>query len=315
MKAIRDVFGDTLVSLGEEYENVIVLNADLGSPTRTNKFAMRFPERTFEIGIAEANMIGISSGLSEHGYKVFLTSFGAFLSGRYDIIRVSLAYPKRPVVLVGTHSGLSPGLDGATQSGLEDISIMRSLPNMVVMQPSTPTETEEVMSAVMNIDAPVYLRIGRQVVEDIEYVKGADYSKEQFHFGKLRLARWNSSCDMTIVYSGCVASIALSVADELEKKGILCRVLNAHTLKPFDWESLIHNCGMRVGENHKFITIEDHSVIGGLGTIVADALSEHCPRKLVKIGVEDLFPSSGKPGDLYEYYGITVQGVLDRLVV
>lgn len=302
MRATRDAFGDSLVFLGKKHDNVLVLNADLGSATRALNFKKQFPDRFFEIGIAEANMIGIASGLSEYGYKVFLSSFGSFLTGRYDIIRCSIAYPKRPVVLVGTHSGLGIGKDGTTQMGLEDVSLMRSLPNMIVVQPSTPKETEDIMNSLIGINSPVYLRLGRQPISEVDFI-------EEYKFGKLRKLQHGD--DVTIIFSGCVANVALELAKLLKDQGLSSTILNAHTLKPFDHETLINE--LKFKSSNLIIAIEDHSIIGGLGTIIADTLSEYFPAKLIKIGINDVFASSGEPDDLYKYYGIDASSILKRL--
>jgi len=305
MRATREAFGEVLPLMGDTNENILALDADLGGATKIRAFGEKHPDRFFQMGIAEANMIGVASGLSEYGYKVFLASFGSFLTGRYDMIRCSLAYPNQPVVLVGTHVGMAIGKDGVTQMGLEDVSLMRALPNMKVLNPATYTEAVEVIKYLCNtdLDSPHYLRLGRQPVEDI-FENGYD-----FEFGKgIEVIGGN---DITIISTGCVLSDVLDSAKTIEEQtGNSVRVINIHTLKPIDKDIIIK----AAEETDLIVTVEDHSIIGGLGSAVSEVLTEHCPSRLVRIGLNDEFPESGPPTDLYEKYGLSSSQISKRVI-
>jgi transketolase len=305
MRATREAFGNTLPLMGDVNENILALDADLGGATKIRAFGEKHPDRFFQMGIAEANMIGVASGLSEYGYKVFLASFGSFLTGRYDIIRCSLAYSNRPVILVGTHVGMAIGKDGVTQMGLEDVSLMRSLPNMKVLNPATYTEAVEVVKYLCNtdLDSPHYLRLGRQPVEDV-FENGYD-----FEFGKG--VEVIGGEDVTIFSTGCVLSDVLDSAKTIEEQtGNSVRVINIHTLKPIDKDIIIKASK----ETDLLVTVEDHSIIGGLGSAVSEVLTEHCPSRLVRIGLNDEFPESGPPKDLYEKYGLSSSQISKRVI-
>ena len=305
MRATREAFGEVLPLMGDTNENILALDADLGGATKIRAFGEKHTDRFFQMGIAEANMIGVASGLSEYGYKVFLASFGSFLTGRYDMIRCSLAYPNQPVVLVGTHVGMAIGKDGVTQMGLEDVSLMRALPNMKVLNPATYTEAVEVIKYLCNtdLDSPHYLRLGRQPVEDV-FEHGYD-----FEFGKgVEVINGN---DITMISTGCVLSDVLDSAKTIEEQtGKSVRVINIHTLKPLDEEIIIK----AAKETDLLVTIEDHSIIGGLGSAVSEVLTEHCPSRLVRIGLNDEFPESGPPKDLYEKYGLSSNQISKRVI-
>jgi transketolase len=243
-------------------------------------------------------MIGVASGISEYGYKVFMASFGSFLTGRYDQIRCSLAYSNRPVVLVGTHVGMAIGKDGVTQMGLEDVSIMRALPNMTILNPATYTEAVEIVKYLCNnqINGPHYLRIGRQPVEDP--ISELDYT---FEYGK----------DITLFTTGCVLSDVLKAKHKIESDtDLTVRVINFHTLKPIDKQII----ATAAKETKHLFSVEDHSVIGGLGSIVADVLCETKPQKLIKLGLQDQFPESGPPTELYEKYGLTADKICEKVL-
>jgi len=302
MRATREAFGEVLPLMGDTNENILALDADLGGATKIRAFGERHPDRFFQMGIAEANMIGVASGLSEYGYKVFLASFGSFLTGRYDIIRCSLAYPNQPVVLVGTHVGMAIGKDGVTQMGLEDVSLMRSLPNMKVLNPATYTEAVEVIKYLCDtdLDSPYYLRLGRQPVEDI---------KVPFEFGKGQIVK--EGTDITLFSTGCILGDVINSAKLIESNtSHSVRVVNISTLKPIDSDIVI-KCAK---ETKHLFTIEDHSVIGGLGSAVSEVLTEHYPSKLVRIGLNDEFPESGPPTDLYEKYGLSSSQITKRVL-
>ena len=311
MRATREAFGEHLPVMGEKHNNIVALDADLGKATKIASFGQANPNRFFQMGIAEANMIGVASGLSEYDYKVFLASFGSFLTGRYDMIRCSLAYPNRPVVLVGTHVGMAIGKDGVTLMGLEDVSIMRALPNMVVLNPASYSEAIKVIEYLCDteLESPHYLRLGRQPVEDIEM---------PFEFGKGQIVKDNENeyVDCTIISTGCILGDVLQAADLIEKNSPrLIRVINMPTLKPIDEELIIHAAEW----SKMLVTVEDHTIVGGLGSAVADVLSEHDNTpSLFKIGLNDIFPESAPPNDLYEKYGLSAgqikEQILDALV-
>ena len=296
MLATRDAFGAQLLKSSQKNDNIVVLSADLSKPTRTEKFAKEFPDRFFEIGIAESNMIGIGSGLSEYGFKVVMTSFATFLTGKYDVIRVSLAYSNSPVILVGTHGGLAIGKDGVTQMGLEDISLMRSLPNMTVMQPATAIEAEKMVDHLLTSTQtnPVYLRLGRQPVPEV--------FDENYQFIPDKGVVCREGKELAIFVSGCLLDEVFNAVNDSGKD---CAIINIHTIKPFDKEILLKyakQCG-------KIITVEDHSIIGGLGSAVSEILSEEYPTLQKRIGLNDIFPESGSPTDLWEKYGISKNAI------
>ena len=296
MLATRDAFGAQLLKSSQKNDNIVVLSADLSKPTRTEKFAKEFPDRFFEVGIAESNMIGIGSGLSEYGFKVVMTSFATFLTGKYDVIRVSLAYSNSPVILVGTHGGLAIGKDGVTQMGLEDISLMRSLPNMTVMQPATAIEAEKMVDHLLTSTQtnPVYLRLGRQPVPEV--------FDENYQFIPDKGVVCREGKELAIFVSGCLLDEVFNAVNDSGKD---CAIINIHTIKPFDKEILLKyakQCG-------KIITVEDHSIIGGLGSAVSEILSEEYPTLQKRIGLNDIFPESGSPVDLWEKYGISKNSI------
>ena len=302
MRATREAFGEHLPVMGEKYDNIVALDADLGKATKIASFGQSHPDRFFQIGIAEANMIGVAFGISEYDYKVFLASFGSFLTGRYDQIRCSLAYSNRPVVLVGTHVGMAIGKDGVTQMGLEDVSIMRALPNMVVLNPASYSETIKVIEYLcgMELESPHYLRLGRQPVEDIEI---------DFEFGKGQIV--NDGDDVTLFSTGCILGDVIEASKIIEKNtSYSVRVVNITTLKPIDEEIIIDSA---IHTNHVF-TIEDHSIIGGLGSAVSEVLSEKYPTKVSRIGLNDVFPESAPPTDLYEKYGLSSNKIAKRVL-
>ncbi len=302
MRATREAFGEHLPVMGEKHNNIVALDADLGKATKIASFRDSHPDRFFQIGIAEANMIGVASGISEYGYKVFLASFGSFLTGRYDQIRCSLAYSNRPVVLVGTHVGMAIGKDGVTQMGLEDVSIMRALPNMKVLNPATFSEAKKVIEflAETELDSPYYLRLGRQPVEDIDI---------PFELGKGHIVKQGDG--ITLMSTGCILGDVMKSASIIEDMTQMSvRVVSFTSLKPIDRDMIV-KCAQ---ETHHVFTIEDHSVIGGLGSIVSDVLSEEYPAKVVKIGLNDVFPESAPPADLYEKYGLSSNQISKRVV-
>ena len=302
MKATREAFGKHLPIMGEKYDNILALDADLGKATKIASFGETHPKRFFQMGIAEANMIGVASGLSEYDYKVFIASFGSFLTGRYDMIRCSLAYPNRPVVLVGTHVGMAIGKDGVTQMGLEDVSIMRALPNMVILNPASYSEAIKVIEYLCDteLDSPHYLRLGRQPVEDIEI---------PFEFGKGQVVLEGD--DITLFSTGCILSDVVEAARTIKNTySYSVRVVNITTLKPIDDKIIIDSAK----KTKHLYTIEDHSIVGGLGSAVSVVLSENHPSKVVRIGLNDIFPESAPPKDLYEKYGLSSEQIVNRVI-
>jgi transketolase len=302
--ATRDGFGHELLDLGKKSNNIIVLSADLSKATRTDKFQKEYPERFFECGIAECNAIGIASGLSENGYYPIFSSFASFLTGKYDVIRVSAAYSNATMLLVGTHSGMAIGKDGVTQMGLEDISLMRSLPNMKVYQPATYNQCREMLRLIVEEKGPSYLRLGRQPVNELFT------SNEKILLGKIQEVKVDKQSEICFVSSGCVLSDVIEAQEKLKLLGYNSTVLNVHTIKPFDTETLLKH----VSKNKIVVTVEDHSIIGGIGSAVCEILSENMPKKVLRIGLRDIFPESGAPKDLYSKYKLDSKGIVESVL-
>lgn len=305
MKATRDAFGDHLPLMGEKHKDIIALDADLGKATKIASFKESHPSRFYQMGIAEANMIGVASGISEYGYKVFLASFGSFLTGRYDQIRCSLAYSKRPVVLVGTHVGMAIGKDGVTQMGLEDVSIMRALPNMNVLNPASYTEAINIIEYLCQnqLDSPHYLRLGRQPVEDFDI---------PFEFGKGQVVRQtHAMCNITIFSTGCILGDVVKASEIIQNNSSHnVRVVNLPTIKPID-KKIILQCAK---QSKYLFSVEDHSIVGGLGTAISEVLTDENPQKLSRIGLNDVFPESAPPADLYDKYGLSSESIAKRVL-
>jgi len=300
-KSTRLAFGETIAQLGELYPQIVVLDADLSKSTMSNLFAKKFPDRFFEMGIQEANMIGISAGLALSGKVSYACSFACFITGRYDTIRVSVAYNKANVRIIGTHAGIGIGEDGTTQMGLEDISLMRSLPNFSVCQPCDEIETRELIKYSVTHNGPMYIRLTRQNLDDIFD------DNYKFEFGKgVQLSNGN---DAVIFATGSLVSEALKASKILKQKGINLRVINIHTIKPIDKEIIIKSareCGL-------IFTAEDHNIIGGLGSAVAEVLSENYPAKIIRIGLPDVFGESGTPEALYKKYGFDAESLAVKI--
>ncbi len=304
-KATRQAFGEALAKLGEQYREIVVLDADLAKSTKSEIFGKKFPDRFFEMGISEANMIGVSAGMAFTGYLPFACSFGCFLTGRYDTIRLSVAYSQARVRLVGTHAGVGIGDDGHSQMGLEDISLMRSLPTMGVFQPMDARETEYIMDyLVKEWQGPAYLRLTRQNLPDL-YPEGKPFKPT-----KLMEIKSAKNADIICIATGASVAEAVGAAKLLENNGIQMSVWNAHCLKPFDDETMV-----QLAQNAKrIVTVEDHSVIGGLGTCVAEALAHMTQHpRLIKLGVQDIFGESGEPVELYDKFGISAAAIARRL--
>lgn len=307
-KATRQAFGESLEKLGETHPEIVVLDADLSKSTMSKMFAKKYPERFFEMGIQEANMIGVAAGMSFTGKLPFLCSFGCFLTGRYDTIRLSVAYAQANVRLIGTHAGVGIGDDGHSQMGLEDITLMRALPTMGVFQPMDAKETELLMSYLVKTwKGPAYVRLTRQKLPDLYH---GDTKYDPLKLLRVYDAHGSGQKKVAILGSGAGVTEAVGAAKKAEGQLKSVEVWNACSLKPFDGGTMMEiasRCDL-------LITVEDHSVVGGLGTCVAETLAqmEKHP-KLIKLGVQDLFGQSGDPAELYDLYGISSQGILKTI--
>lgn len=293
-KATRAAYGEMLVELADKYPELVVLDADLAGATMTKGFAQACPDRFFDMGIAEANMIGVAAGLAACGKKPFANSFAMFTAGRaYEQVRNSVAYPGLNVKCVGSHGGISVGEDGATHQCCEDIALMRTIPGMVVLNPADHYEMRAAVKAAIEYNGPVYLRLGRLAVESVN--NNDDYT---FEIGKSITLREGS--DITVIATGLLVGEAVKAADALKDQGISVRVIDMHTIKPLDEEAVLK----AAKETGKIITAEEHNVIGGLGDAVAGVLSQKLPTPLVKIGVNDEFGYSGPGGELLKEFGL-----------
>jgi transketolase len=294
--ATRAAFGEALVSLGEKYPNLVVVDADLAKSTMTLSFAKKFPQRHLDIGIAEGNLVGVGAGLALAGKIPFICSFACFLAGRFEQIRLSVAYTDSNVRLVGTHAGIGIGEDGYSQMSLEDIALMRSLPNVDILQPADRLETLQTVEFLMNHDRPAYLRLTRHKLEDVHD------TSYRFQFGKGDVLREGN--DVLLLATGGLVKPALDAANELAKTGVNAAVMNIHTIRPLDDELIIQ----WASKTRRVVTLEDHSIRGGLGGAVAELLSEEIPVPLKRIGMSG-FGESGTPEGLYEKYGFTAYAI------
>ena len=301
--ATRQSYGEELAKLGEENSNIVVLDADLSSATKTNIFAQKFPDRFINVGIAEQNLMGVAAGLSTFGKIPYASTFAVFTAGRsYEQIRNSIAYPKLNVKICATHAGITVGEDGATHQMLEDLSLMRSLPNMTVLCTSDDVQTRWAVRAISEFEGPVYLRLCRMATPVI-YPKN-----EQFEIGKG--VQIGDGTDASIIATGVVVSEAIKAMEELKKQGINVRVIDMHTIKPIDRE-LIIKCAK---ETKKIITVEDHSIIGGLGSSVCEVLSDELPTKVIRMGINDVFGRSGNAEELIRYYKIDSTAIVNKVL-
>lgn len=300
LKATRQSYGEKLAELGEKNKDIVVLDADLSGATKTSIFAKKFPERFFDMGISEQDMMSTAAGLSTFGKTPFASSFAMFACGRaYDQIRNSIAYPHLNVKICASHAGVTVGEDGATHQMLEDIGMMRGLANMYVMCTSDDVETKWAVEAISKIKEPVYLRLCR-------YATPLIYDENQkFEIGKG--VQIGDGIDATVFATGVVVPEAIKAKEELEKQGINIRVVDMHTIKPID-EELIIKCAK---ETKKLISIEDHSVINGLGTAISDVLTEKYPCKLIKMGIKDRYGKSGPAKELLKYFELTSEDIID----
>lgn len=302
--ATRVAYGKALVEFGEQYPNLVALDADLSGSTQSGMFAKAFPDRFFNIGIAEQNMMGVAAGLAASGKQVFASSFAAFATGRcYDQIRTSIALPKLNVKVVGSHGGLSVGEDGATHQCCEDLALMRVLPNMTVVCPADAFEMRLAVKALLDRPGPAYLRLARLATE----VYTETLPGYRFELGKGTFLRPGK--DVTIVATGMMVGMAWDAAQLLAEQGVDARVIDIHTIKPLDEELLV----TAARETGCIVTSEEHSVIGGLGEAVCSLLAQRCPVPVVRHGVNDLFGRSGKAWDVLAYFGLTPQGIVDQV--
>ncbi len=296
--ATRASFGEALSGIGKEFKNVVVLDADLSKSTKSESFSKVSPERFFQMGIQEANMIGVAAGLAFSGKIPFLCSFGAFLTGRFDQIRVTVGYANANVRLVGTHAGVGIGEDGCSQMALEDLACMRTLPGMAVLQPADDIETKAMMRYLVDHNGPAYIRLTRQNVINVHD------SKYQFKFGKADQIL--DGKDAVVFATGGVVGNAYAALKNLEAEGLSVALVNIHSVKPFDREAVMA-WSARV---KNIFTLEDHNVIGGLGGVVAETMAEiGSPARLHRLGVHDVYGESGTPEALYEKHGLDPHGI------
>ena len=300
-KATRDAYGESLVALAAEYPDLVVLDSDLAAATKTVMFRKAYPDRFFDCGISEQNMMGIAAGLAASGKQVFASTFAMFAAGRaFEQVRNSIGYPHLPVKIGATHAGISVGEDGATHQCCEDIALMRTIPGMTIINPADAVETAAAMRAVMKLDGPVYMRFGRLAVPVIF----DDTLK--FEIGKgIQIKEGN---DVTIIATGLMVSEAIAAAELLENEGISARVINMATIKPLDTEIVLK----AAKETRAIVTAEEHSIIGGLGGAVAETVCEALPVQVVRVGVNDVFGRSGPALDLLKLFGLSAENIADK---
>jgi transketolase len=298
--ATREAYGKALAKLGQENEKIVVLDADLSKSTKTADFKKVCPERFINMGIAEGNMVTVAAGMSTCDKIPFVSTFAVFASGRaFEQIRNSVCYPELNVKICATHAGITVGEDGASHQSIEDISLMRSLPNMTVISPSDAAETEAAIKAIAEYKGPCYVRLGRSGVPVIN-----DNSEYKFEIGKAITLREGK--DAVVIATGIMVDAALEAYNTLSEEGIKVKVINIHTIKPIDKEAIIK----AARETGVVITAEEHSIIGGLGSAVCEVLSENQPTPVVRVGVKDTFGESGKPAELLKAYGLTADDIV-----
>ena len=301
--ATRASYGEKLALLGEKDKKIVVLDADLAEATKTSVFGKKFPDRFFDMGIAEQDMMSTAAGLAASGQTVYASTFAMFAAGRaYDQIRNSICYPKLNVKICATHAGVTVGEDGATHQMLEDLGLMRGLPNMTVICTSDDTETKWAVEDIAKIDGPVYLRLCR-LATPVIYDEG-----QKFEIGKG--IQIGDGEDCAVIATGVVVSEAIKAMEELKQEGINIRVIDMHTIKPID-KDLVIKCAK---ETKKIVTIEDHSVTGGLGSSVCEVLSEEYPTKVIRMGVKDTFGKSGKAEELLKYFKLTANDIKEVIL-
>ena len=302
-KATRESYGEELEKLGNENENIVVFDADLSQATKTSIFAKSHPERFFDMGIAEQNMMSTAAGMATCGDIPYVSTFAVFAAGRaYDQIRNSICYPKLNVKICATHAGITVGEDGATHQMIEDIALMRVLPNMTVISTSDDAQTRWAVREIAKINGPVYLRLGR-------LPSPAIYEENQkFEIGKA--VQMGDGTDATVFATGITVAEAIKAKEILEEKGVNIRVVDLHTIKPIDVDTIV-KCAR---ETKKLISIEDHNIIGGLGGAISEVLTEYEPKKLVRMGIKDTFGKSGKAQELMQYFGIVADNIVEEFL-
>ena len=301
--ATREAYGQALVELGDLRDAIVVLDADLSKSTKTCEFAKKFPKRFFNMGIAEQNLIGAACGLSTTGKIPFVSTFAVFATGRgFEIIRNSVCYPNLNVKICATHAGITVGEDGATHQMIEDISLMRTIPNMTVMSVSDDTQTKWAVKEISKIDGPVYLRLSR-LATPIIYDKNYN-----FKIGKG--IQFGEGTDGTIFSTGVTVAESLKAQEILKEKGINVRVVDIHTIKPIDKDIIVKSAK----ETKKIISIEDHNIIGGLGSAIAEVLTELYPKQLIRMGIPDTFGKSGKAEELMKHFKITAEDIIEKFL-
>ena len=299
--ATREAYGNALAELGEKYD-FVVLDADLAAATKTGVFKKKYPERFFDCGIAEGNMMTVAAGIATTGKPVFASTFAMFAAGRaFEQVRNSIAYPHLNVKIGATHAGITVGEDGATHQCLEDLGVMRTIPGMVVLNPADDVEARACVEWALNYVGPVYIRFGRLAVPVV--FDDADY---KFEFGKNLTVR--EGTDVTIMATGTMLYMAIEAAEKLAEEGISARVTNVHTIKPIDKEDIIE----AAKTTGCIVTAEEHNILGGLGSAVAEVVCENCPVPVLRVGVEDKFGKSGKVPALLEAYGLTTENIVAK---
>ena len=299
-KATREAYGEALKEIGGKNEQIVVLDADLSKSTKTNVFAKAYPQRFFNVGIAEQNLVGTAAGLAASGKTPFVSTFAMFAAGRaFEQIRNSVCYPKLNVKVAATHAGLTVGEDGASHQAIEDVSLMRSLPNMTVLVPADEEETRQAIAWAAAYQGPVYIRLGRMSVDNV--------SPEGYVFAPAKAAVLTEGNDVALIANGVMVMAALEAAKTLAAEGIQARVINMASVKPLD-EAAVVSAAKETGT---IVTCEEHSIIGGLGSAVAEVLAEQAPAPLERVGVKDTFGESGKPKELLAKYGLTAADVAE----
>lgn len=302
--ATRAAYGEALCELAEKYPELVVFDADLAGATMTKGFAAKYPERFFDMGIAECNMTGVAAGLSTCGFKPFTNTFAMFAAGRaWEQVRNSIAYPRLNVKVVGSHGGLSVGEDGATHQCVEDFALMRAVPNMKVLCPCDGNEMKLAVEALLNYDGPAYMRLGRSAVDIVtDEIEGYKFELDKG-------AVLADGKDVTVIATGIMVQLALKAREIMAAEGVSVRVIDMHTIKPLDEELVIK----AAKETGCIVTTEEHNIIGGLGGAVAECLSENCPTPLVRHGVNDEFGRSGTAAAVLEHYKLTAEGICEKI--
>lgn len=301
-QATRDAYGKALIELGHIHEDIVVLDADLSKSTKTAGFATEFPKRFINAGIAEQNMMGMAAGLATTGKTVFASSFAIFAAGRaFEQVRNSIAYANLNVKVCATHAGITVGEDGGSHQAVEDIAIMRSIPNMTVVVPSDGVSARKALFALYAYKGPAYLRLGRPTVPVLY--------EENLEFNLGKGIELKAGGDATLIACGIMVAMAQEAADKLAESGINVSVVDMHTIKPIDTDLIVK----KAEETGAILTLEEHSIVGGLGGAVCEVVSEHCPVPVLRMGINDVFGQSGTPGDLLNYYNLNVSHIIQKV--